>query len=332
MQNEIIVSIDFEVKLVTQMKVSVCIFTHNHENYIAQAIDGALMQKTNFDFEIIIGEDCSTDHTRKIVIGYQKKYPNKIRVLLNDRNLGLMENLTSSLSQCTGEYIAVMDGDDFWLYDYKLQKQIDFLESNQDFSLCFHDSKVLSMNGKSNKRCCGNNQKKIVRFKDVIYNTHIPTSSLVFRKSMLNNFPPTWFCSLEAPDRPLFLLLLSSGMGYYFNHCWGIYRKHLGGHWTRQNYLSRWLVFLKIYKVMDKHFKYSYSKYFNKYKGNIYYILASKLAKNGKFLESKCCIQRYVNSMESRSSTRKNVFQFWLKLLVYKFIFLINRVKYRMKI
>ena len=124
------------------MLVSVCMITYNHEKYISQAIEGVLMQKTKFPVELVIGEDCSTDNTRKICLEYKEKYPDKIKLLLPENNLGIIQNFTTSLQACTGKYIALCEGDDYWTDPEKLQKQVDFLEENEDFSICFHAVKI----------------------------------------------------------------------------------------------------------------------------------------------------------------------------------------------
>lgn len=115
--------------------VSVLMITYNHEKYIAQAIDSVLMQKTNFDYEIVIGEDCSTDKTREIVLEYKAKHPDKIKLLLQEKNLGMIQNFIDTLKACTGKYIALLEGDDYWTDPYKLQKQVDFLEANPEYGL-----------------------------------------------------------------------------------------------------------------------------------------------------------------------------------------------------
>ena len=108
----------------SRIKVSVVMLTYNHEKYIAQAIESVLMQETDFHYEIVIGEDCSTDRTREIVIEYQKKYPDKIRTLLHAKNIGGNANYRQTYSECNGDYIAFLEGDDFWIDRKKLQKQI----------------------------------------------------------------------------------------------------------------------------------------------------------------------------------------------------------------
>ena len=111
------------------VKVSVAMITYNHERFIAQAIESVLMQQTDFAVELVIGEDCSTDGTRAIVRDYGERYPERIRLLLPEHNLGMMPNFVATLKACRGQYVASVEGDDYWTDPHKLQKQVDFLES-----------------------------------------------------------------------------------------------------------------------------------------------------------------------------------------------------------
>lgn len=116
--------------------VSVRTSTYNHGAFIRQCIEGVLMQKTNFAFEYIIGEDCSTDETRKIVLEYAQKYPEKIRVITADENVGATVNAYRCMQAVRGQYVAMCEGDDFWIDEYKLQKQFDYMESHPNCAIC----------------------------------------------------------------------------------------------------------------------------------------------------------------------------------------------------
>jgi glycosyltransferase involved in cell wall biosynthesis len=122
--------------------VSVKMITYNHAPYIAQAIVGVLQQKTNFPFELVIGEDCSTDGTREIVFEYQKKYPEVIRVITSEKNVGMSKNEFRAMKACRGKYIAFCEGDDYWNHPGKLQKQVDYLETHPECGLLFADCDV----------------------------------------------------------------------------------------------------------------------------------------------------------------------------------------------
>ncbi len=134
--------------------VSVLMITYNHEKYITQAIDSVLKQKTNFEFEIVIGEDCSTDRTREIILEYKSRHSDKIKLLLQETNKGAIQNFIDTFRLCNGEYIAFLEGDDYWIDPYKLQKQVDFLEANPDYGLVHTNVIVVD------------NENKVIYFSD----------------------------------------------------------------------------------------------------------------------------------------------------------------------
>lgn len=116
--------------------VSICCITYNHEPYIKDALDGFVMQKTNFPFEIVISDDCSKDRTREIIAEYKRKYPNLIRDISPVYNKGMFENFVYVQENANGEYIALCEGDDYWTDPYKLQKQVDYMEQHPEIDLC----------------------------------------------------------------------------------------------------------------------------------------------------------------------------------------------------
>ena len=126
--------------------LSVVLLTYNHAPYITDCIEGVLAQKVSFPIEVIIAEDCSTDGTRKICEEYARKYPNLIRLIEYGENVGAVANEQRALLAAKGKYIATCEGDDYWTDADKLQKQVDFLESNPDYSVCFHRYRKLHCN------------------------------------------------------------------------------------------------------------------------------------------------------------------------------------------
>ena len=124
--------------------VTVFTVTYQHAHYIRDCIEGVLMQKTTFPVEYVIGEDCSTDGTREIVLEYAKKYPDKIRVVTADRNVGLKANAERCRKALRGKYAALCEGDDYWTDPLKLQKQVEFLEANPGYVMCYHAHRVLA--------------------------------------------------------------------------------------------------------------------------------------------------------------------------------------------
>ncbi len=142
----------------TEPLVSVMMITYNHAPFIAQAIEGVLMQKTNFPFELIIGEDCSTDGTREIVFEYQKKHQDIIRVITSNKNVGAMKNSSRTMKAGRGKYIAYCEGDDYWQSPDKMQKQVDYLESHPECGLVYSSYDVYHI--ESNKMI-----KDFIRYK-----------------------------------------------------------------------------------------------------------------------------------------------------------------------
>lgn len=117
--------------------VSIFMMAYNHEKYVAQALDSVLMQKVDFEYQIVLGEDCSTDNTREIVVSYAERYPKKFKLLLHKTNIGAVNNQNLIFAKCTGKYIAMLECDDYWTDPLKLQKQVEFLDKNKEYSMVF---------------------------------------------------------------------------------------------------------------------------------------------------------------------------------------------------
>ena len=161
--------------------VSVVMITYNHEPYIRKAIDCILGQKTGFLFELLIGEDCSTDGTREIVFDYQKRYPDIVKVITSDMNVGVHKNLFRTEKASCGEYIAYCEGDDYWHHPEKLQKQVDYMESHVKCGLVCSDFDrfiVASQNRKTNMNSISHrNPSKDTDFCKIVSGT--PTSGIL---------------------------------------------------------------------------------------------------------------------------------------------------------
>ena len=200
--------------------VSVLVQTYNHEKYISKCLDGILSQRTDFEFEILVGEDESSDSTREICLEYAKRNPEKIRLFLHSRanviyvsnNPTGRYNLLFNLEHANGKYIALCEGDDYWIDNFKLQKQIDFLNKNADFSFCFHRANVLRENsGIIIKGSRGERLNKKYKTKDVILHLPVYTNSLVFKNEL---DLPDWFLKIYAGDKFMILLISLEGFGY----------------------------------------------------------------------------------------------------------------------
>ncbi|WP_320052896.1 glycosyltransferase [uncultured Acetobacteroides sp.] len=196
--------------------------TYNHEPYIAQAIEGVLMQKTDFPIEIIIGEDCSTDNTRVIVKEYAEKYPNIIVAQLPDKNRGMKQNFEAVLHSAKGKYIALCEGDDYWIDSMKLQIQISYLEENSTCFLCCHNSEVL-LDDNRKKIFSRIKKSRILTEKELINNWIIPTCSIVIRNGNWLNFP-SWSKQIYSSDQLLILMAMNMGDVFFINRNMAVYR------------------------------------------------------------------------------------------------------------
>ena len=212
-------------------KVSVSLITYNHQDYIGQAIEGVLKQQVDFAYEIIIGDDCSTDGTREVLQTYQQRYPDIIQLILHPRRYqgvpGRLNNITN-LYACRGQYIAMLDGDDHWTSEHKLQQQVDFLDQHPNYSLAFHDALIVSADQSFDDFLCSR-QRRVFQsdhtftLEDVIAESSFaPTSSIVFRNGLIGEFPD-WFWKIVSADAALQLLLAQRGKLKYFSQVNSVY-------------------------------------------------------------------------------------------------------------
>lgn len=209
---------------------SVLMITYNHEKYIAQAIDSVLMQKTNFDFEIVIGEDCSTDRTREIVLEYKAKHPDKIKLLLQEKNVGMMQNFIDTLNACKGKYIAMLEGDDYWTDQYKLKKQVDILEAHPEYSMCFTARNVVDSDNKFLRE--EHYPDKIYTTKDVVEGFIPSTQTIVLRNYQdLHKF---LYQNHNHPSGDRLITYYCSLLGniYYLDEITATYRDSGTGVWS----------------------------------------------------------------------------------------------------
>ncbi|CAM3987609.1 MULTISPECIES: glycosyltransferase family 2 protein [Flavobacterium] len=207
------------------MKLSVALITYNHEKYIREALDSILMQITDFDFEIIIGDDFSTDTTPNICCEYASKYPN-VKYESYKPNGGISSNWIKTISRCKGDYIALLEGDDFWTSSDKLQMQVDFLDTNKQYVFCYHGFDIKYQDNSrvyNNFRNKLNAEKKQIKFQDSMQICYTQTLTVVFRKGSYNLH---LLEGLSVCDRYFYQLLLLNSSGFYLDNIMGSYRIH----------------------------------------------------------------------------------------------------------
>ncbi|MGB8644431.1 MAG: glycosyltransferase [Anaerolineae bacterium] len=230
--------------------ISILMITYNHEKYIAQAIESVLAQETRLEYELVIGEDCSTDRTREIVLDFQRRYPDKIRLLLRDRNLGMQRNFLDTLRACRGKYIAWLEGDDYWLGTDKLQKQADFLDSHPDYAICFHSVSILN-EGHVVEPYLWNElwKKNTFTLEELLVADFIPSCSAMFRNGLTPELPDRFF-QLGHSDWPIFVLIARHGLIGYIEGRMAVYRLHAGGVTAQHDDLRRAQFALMLYDFL----------------------------------------------------------------------------------
>lgn len=212
-------------------KVSVSIITYNQKDFIIDCIESILVQSFK-DLEIVIGDDCSTDGTSEICKHYQNKYPNLIKYYRRSENLGMMGNWIATLKNCSGEYIALCEGDDYWTDPLKLQKQVDFMEAHPDYSIIAHNVQIIGQEfGRAvNTPYHKGRQSGMVSTLDLIQGFRLPTNSILYRAIHQSSlFQEAWMLQLRSADKCLYLTLAHQGPVYYEDALMAAYRKHPGG-------------------------------------------------------------------------------------------------------
>ncbi|TVZ54853.1 glycosyltransferase involved in cell wall biosynthesis [Lutibacter sp. Hel_I_33_5] len=215
-----------------QITVSVCMITYNHQEYINKAVLSVLKQKCDFEIELILLDDCSTDSTKDVIdiILQNNQNSSRIKYVRQKENIGMMSNFVDALKLCKGKYIALCDGDDYWTDVNKLQKQIQFLETNKEYVACFHNAEKIGIGFNGEKYCNFNYSRDVSKEEIILAGGAIyPTASFFFRNEIdIKEFD----LKSRAGDTILIYHLLNKGLFYYFNDIMCVYRKHLNGVYT----------------------------------------------------------------------------------------------------
>ncbi|MGM0477964.1 MAG: glycosyltransferase family 2 protein [Bacteroidota bacterium] len=243
--------VENENKVIKTPMVSVCIQTYQHADYIQECLEGVLMQKTSFEIEILLGEDASKDSTREICIGYANRYPEKIRLFLHHRENNISIggkptgrfNFLYNLYSAKGKYTALCDGDDYWTDPFKLQKQVEFLEENEEYVISGHNAKIIDKNNNflSSSKLPEVYQKdatceELKRIYDIL------TLTMVFRNIPGVREFPEILSNTSNGDSCLISLLGNYGKYHYHQDIKpAVYRVHSGGVWSSLNQKTKYL-------------------------------------------------------------------------------------------
>ncbi len=245
-------------------KISIVVTTYNHQKYIAQCLESLARQKGDFDMEIIVGDDCSTDSTRTIAQEFQDKYPGLVALLPQHPNLGITRNLKRCLDACSSEYIAICEGDDYWTDEYKLQKQVAFLEKNLDFSMCFSALMVYFEDSNKFEPFQGQLQltKDVLSTEDLILKNSIGNfSCCMYRAKVIRQLPDELF-DLPIADWMFNMVCGQFGPIGFLRDWMSVYRKHVHGAWSGLSKLEQSAELGQLIDSYNRFFDNKYEEYF----------------------------------------------------------------------
>lgn len=278
------------------IKVMILITTYNLERYIEQCFESVLNQKTTFDYKILVGDDASTDGTIEILREYQKKYPDKIELVLQKKNIGSLANSLELYEKCNAEYFAFLDGDDFWMTDDKLQKQVDFLEEHRNYVICGGNTRYLYEQKKGRnkyvipKKYLGKSYSIFDYYHQGVPFVH--TSSILFRNVIyLNQVPSIYYQVKGTFEEPAlrgedfrFLLHLNEGQMFIMKEELSTYRIHAGGIWQGSSEITKLLESV-IYYNFNKKFWEEHTVFFEKLRNQAYRNLMKRMIKEDRFVK-----------------------------------------------
>ena len=215
--------------------VSVLTITYNHEPFLAECIESVLAQETGFEVEMVIGEDASPDGTRRLCREFQRRYPDRIRLVLPDANLGRHLNFKHTFEACRGTYIALLEGDDYWTDRHKLRKQVELLNSHPEWVMCFHNVRIVGECREGRAPVFYEQPgKPVFTQRDFVERNFVPTCSCLFRSGLARL--PAWYYDADRnpyTDWVLHVLNAAHGDIGYSHEIMAAHRSHGGGVWGR---------------------------------------------------------------------------------------------------
>ena len=238
-------SADLEGVARPRPKVSIMLITYNHEKYIAQALESVLMQETEYDYEINVIEDCSTDKTQEVVARYVEKYPGIVKPYFNAKNIGYkvtQKNTFRGLQTLTGDYFAILEGDDYWSSPHRLQTQVAFLEAHPDFAICAGNTvKIYEDGSREPHRYNYWGPQDDASLEDVIrLNPAFHNAGVLFRNVYRGSFPQ-YFASKRSCDIFFMIAHAQYGKVRHIDEDVAVYRAHGGGRFSTRSKIDEWV-------------------------------------------------------------------------------------------
>jgi glycosyltransferase involved in cell wall biosynthesis len=286
------------------VKLSVAVVTYNHEFFIRQAIESALAQHVKFEYEIVVANDCSTDGTAAIVENLCREHPNRIVAVSQERNVGMMRNLCAALAACRGEYIALLEGDDYWTCPDKLQRQVDFLERHPDYAICCHRVHTTDEMGEGRNEIWPLHDAGSYLMQDLILENFIPNcSAVIYRSACIAAFPD-WFFDFEFCDWPLHILVARSGKIELCDEVMSNYRLHPRSLYSFRQGASRKKILVPMFKALDRHLDLQYTDLISQAIASFYFDMAIIERLRGDRLSTSEYLQAAIGGGKLRTAGR----------------------------
>lgn len=269
--------------------VSVLMLAHNHGEFIREAIESVLTQKTDRKIELLIGEDASRDGTLAVCREFAARYPDVIRLFSHGENIGMHANFAHLWRQAQNEYIAFCEGDDFWCDDEKLSLQAAFLDKNPDCNLCGAFTRVIAQGQDGAWRETGIMKPSALKarytFEDLIGDYGFHFSSVMLRKSPVEF--PAWFSSMYCVDRPLYLLAAQHGGAGAVDRVLSVYRIHPGGNWSSIDTAKKAERSISLFTTFIRHFGPEHGRSFRETLADILWFYMSEDLMAGRMREAR---------------------------------------------
>ncbi|MBK5721758.1 glycosyltransferase [Dysgonomonas sp. Marseille-P4677] len=257
------------------MKVNVILITYNHAEYIRQTLESILMQETVCDVEIIIADDCSPDNTVDIIREYEDKTAFSFTYLPKAQNMGYNLNYKRAFAACTGDYVAIMEGDDYWVKPNHLQNHIEHLEKQPDSSMSYnrHIRLFTDQNREEIFDWTNENDYEHITTEQLAMGNRIGNlSCCVFRGKYIQNIDPKLF-DMEIADWMLGMYMGQFGSLLYLKDVTTAYRIHDNGQWSRMDEKSQFMRIIELINEYDKYFNYKYTEAFTKHRRRLEILL-----------------------------------------------------------
>jgi glycosyltransferase involved in cell wall biosynthesis len=299
-------------------RVSVLMITRNHASFITQAIESVMSQEWPFDYELIIGDDCSDDGTAALCRAFQAAHPHRIRIVHSPDRVGMHRNLARIWYRARGEYVALLEGDDYWTHPAKIATQVSRLDARPDVTLCGTYTQKIRAGASGEWIDSGIVGPAVLKeqyeLPDLIPAYSFHTSSVVLRKSVVQF--PDWFWDVYCADRPLYLLCAERGPAILLPEVMSVYRLHEAGVWSATDALHKAREGIDLFERLDRHFGYRFEALIRRTIRGILWSYIAEEMNNGRLTTAKRLFRLAANYRTPRApwGERRATLGTWLRL------------------